>query len=192
VGPLRYHYQETLYETHSTGVLRCRCTPLGAHVLFAYAPLLGSLAPCTTWSSEFISWVVHDLRFAKSSASAGLYPENCTVCDTRFHMAAWEFDFVKCAICSEWKHALGGESLHGSQLACAASVHEQVHAFGYCRSLLPRSVFSPPCGSPPLLRSSPRPISTSQLNELPRLHIWPIYLVFYQGSYQLSLWDILS
>ena len=136
-----------------TGALRCRYAPLGPHVSGAFrtvasrqprnhgfplhAPLLGSLAPCTTWSSEFISWVVHDLRIAKSSAGAGLYPENCTVCDTRFHMAAWEFDFVKCAICSEWKHALSLEVLLGSQLACAASVHEQVHAFGYCRSLLP-------------------------------------------------------
>jgi hypothetical protein len=32
-------------------------------------------------------------------------------------------------------------------------------------------------------RSSPRPISTGQLNSLLSLHIRPIYLVVYQGSY---------
>jgi hypothetical protein len=34
--------------------------------------------------------------------------------------------------------------------------------------------------------SSPRPISTSQLNALLRLHRWPINLVVYQGSYSLK------
>ena len=32
-------------------------------------------------------------------------------------------------------------------------------------------------------RSSPRPISTSQLNTLLHLHTWPINHVFYMGSY---------
>ncbi|KAF1856150.1 hypothetical protein Lal_00002525 [Lupinus albus] len=36
-------------------------------------------------------------------------------------------------------------------------------------------------------KSSPRPISTSQLKWLPILHTWPIYLVVYKGPYQLSL-----
>ena len=41
-------------------------------------------------------------------------------------------------------------------------------------------------------RTSPRPISIGQLNVLPRLHLRPINLVVYKGSYQLKLWDILS
>ncbi|KAF1855856.1 hypothetical protein Lal_00001548 [Lupinus albus] len=32
-----------------------------------------------------------------------------------------------------------------------------------------------------LIKSSPRPISTSQLKWLPILHTWPIYLVVYKG-----------
>ena len=35
-------------------------------------------------------------------------------------------------------------------------------------------------------RSSPRTISTSQLKALLPLHIWPIYLIIYKGSYQLN------
>ena len=31
--------------------------------------------------------------------------------------------------------------------------------------------------------SSPRPISISQLNTLPHLHLWPINLVVFKGSY---------
>jgi hypothetical protein len=34
--------------------------------------------------------------------------------------------------------------------------------------------------------SSPRPISTGQLNTLLRFHFRPIYLVFYQGPYPLD------
>ena len=33
------------------------------------------------------------------------------------------------------------------------------------------------------VRSSPRPISTSQLRTLLPLHIWPINLIIYEGSY---------
>ena len=33
------------------------------------------------------------------------------------------------------------------------------------------------------LRISPRPISTFQLNALPHLHLMPIYLVVFKGSY---------
>lgn len=32
-------------------------------------------------------------------------------------------------------------------------------------------------------KSSPRPISTSQLHPLQDFHIWPIYLVVYKGPY---------
>ena len=32
-------------------------------------------------------------------------------------------------------------------------------------------------------RSSPRPISTSQLHTSPRFHTWPINLIIFQGSY---------
>ena len=32
-------------------------------------------------------------------------------------------------------------------------------------------------------RTSPRPISTTQLNMLPCVHLWPINLVVYKGSY---------
>jgi hypothetical protein len=35
-------------------------------------------------------------------------------------------------------------------------------------------------------RSSPRPISTSQLKALLPLHTWPIYLIIYEGSYQVN------
>ena len=41
-------------------------------------------------------------------------------------------------------------------------------------------------------RSSPRPISTAKLNVSPRLHMQPINPVVYWGSYQITLWDILS
>ena len=34
-----------------------------------------------------------------------------------------------------------------------------------------------------IIKSSPRPISTSQLNPLLDLHTWPINLVIYKGSY---------
>src|SRR5690606_39495330 len=37
-------------------------------------------------------------------------------------------------------------------------------------------------------RSSPRPISTGQLNALLRLHFRPINLVIFQGSY--PLWEV--
>ena len=35
-------------------------------------------------------------------------------------------------------------------------------------------------------RSSPRTISTSQLKALLPLHSWPIYLIIYEGSYQIN------
>ena len=41
-------------------------------------------------------------------------------------------------------------------------------------------------------RLSPRPISTSQLNTLLHLHLWPIYLVVFKGSYWIIPWDISS
>jgi len=37
-----------------------------------------------------------------------------------------------------------------------------------------------------LLRSSPRTISTGQLKPSLTLHLRPIYLIFYEGSYQLN------
>ena len=42
------------------------------------------------------------------------------------------------------------------------------------------------------LWSSPRPISTLQLNTSPCLHFEPIYLVVFKGSYLIIQWDILS
>jgi hypothetical protein len=41
--------------------------------------------------------------------------------------------------------------------------------------------------SPEFLRSSPRPISTSQLNTLLHLHSWPINHVVYMGSYPFTV-----
>ena len=41
-------------------------------------------------------------------------------------------------------------------------------------------------------RSSPRPISISKLNTLLYLHLWPIYLVVFKGSYFISEWEISS
>lgn len=43
-----------------------------------------------------------------------------------------------------------------------------------------------------LSRSSPRPISIGQLNTLRHLHLRPINLVVFKGSYYLTIWDILS
>ena len=43
-----------------------------------------------------------------------------------------------------------------------------------------------------LARSSPRPISTGQLHTSRRFHTRPIYLIIFQGSYQLMLWEISS
>ena len=40
------------------------------------------------------------------------------------------------------------------------------------------------------IRSSPRPISIGQLNTLPCLHLQPIYLVVFKGSYLLAQWEI--
>ena len=37
-----------------------------------------------------------------------------------------------------------------------------------------------------VVKSSPRPISTSQLHRLLHFHIWPINLVIYKGPYLLS------
>ena len=37
-----------------------------------------------------------------------------------------------------------------------------------------------------LLKSSPRPISTSPLKRLLALHSWPIYLIVYEGPYQIE------
>ena len=37
-----------------------------------------------------------------------------------------------------------------------------------------------------LFKSSPRPISTSQLKRLLPLHTWPINLVIYKGPYQIN------
>ena len=42
-----------------------------------------------------------------------------------------------------------------------------------------------------LIKSSPRPISSIKLNPLPSLHTYPIYLVFFKGSYCLT-WDTSS
>ena len=38
--------------------------------------------------------------------------------------------------------------------------------------------------------TSPRPISTAKLNISRCLHMQPINLVVYKGSYQINLWDI--
>ena len=46
---------------------------------------------------------------------------------------------------------------------------------------LPPFFFPYPLKKP--LRISPRPISTFQLNVLPHLHLMPIYLVVFKGSY---------
>ena len=43
-----------------------------------------------------------------------------------------------------------------------------------------------------ILWSSPRPISTAKLNASRHLHTQPINLVVLKGSYQLTLWEILS
>ena len=43
-----------------------------------------------------------------------------------------------------------------------------------------------------IIRSSPRPISIGQLNTLLYLHLRPINHIVYVGSYQLTLWEILS
>ena len=43
-----------------------------------------------------------------------------------------------------------------------------------------------------VLWSSPRPISIGKLNALLHLHIRPINLVVFKGSYYLTIWDILS
>jgi hypothetical protein len=40
--------------------------------------------------------------------------------------------------------------------------------------------------------SSPRPISTGQLNTLPCFHFRPIDLVVYEGPYLVSQWEISS
>ena len=42
-----------------------------------------------------------------------------------------------------------------------------------------------------LLKSSPRPISTSQLHGLLHFHIWPIYLVVYKGPYFFRMTDLI-
>ena len=41
-------------------------------------------------------------------------------------------------------------------------------------------------------RSSPRPISTAQLKELPLLHLRPINQMVSLGSYPVTRWEILS
>ena len=42
------------------------------------------------------------------------------------------------------------------------------------------------------VRSSPRPISTSPLKALLPLHFWPIYLIFFEGPYQIhSVGDLI-
>ena len=43
-----------------------------------------------------------------------------------------------------------------------------------------------------IFRKSPRPISISRLKMLPLLHLWPIYVVFCDGTYWLVSWEILS
>ena len=40
--------------------------------------------------------------------------------------------------------------------------------------------------------SSPRPISIAKLNVSPHLHLQPINLVVFKGSYLITQWDILS
>ena len=42
------------------------------------------------------------------------------------------------------------------------------------------------------LRSRPRPISTGPLHMSPCFHSRPIYLLIFQGSYQITLWEISS
>ena len=39
---------------------------------------------------------------------------------------------------------------------------------------------------------SPRPISIRQLHALPRFHTEPINLIVFEGSYQLTLWEVSS
>ena len=41
------------------------------------------------------------------------------------------------------------------------------------------------------VKSSPRPISTSQLSGLRHLHIWPIYLIIYKGPYFFRMTDLI-
>ena len=40
-------------------------------------------------------------------------------------------------------------------------------------------------------KSSPRPISTSQLHRLLHFHIWPIYLIIYKGPYFFRMTDLI-
>ena len=42
-----------------------------------------------------------------------------------------------------------------------------------------------------VVKSSPRPISTSQLHGLLHFHIWPIYLVVYKGPYFFRMTDLI-
>ena len=42
-----------------------------------------------------------------------------------------------------------------------------------------------------LFKSSPRPISTSQLSGLRHLHTWPIYLIIYKGPYFFRMTDLI-
>ena len=46
------------------------------------------------------------------------------------------------------------------------------------------------CKEEPIKRTSPRPISTAKLNTSLCVHLQPINLVVFKGSYQLSLWEI--
>ena len=46
------------------------------------------------------------------------------------------------------------------------------------------------CKEEPIKRTSPRPISTAKLKTSLCVHLKPINLVVFKGSYQLSLWEI--
>ena len=67
------------------------------------------------------------------------------------------------------------------------SIKHQPSSCHFLNSLWFEGMFPQNCTEGFFFKSSPRPISTSQLNPLPDLHIWPIYLIFFKGPYQLAL-----
>ena len=86
--------------------------------------------------------------------------------------------------------------------ACALPLEHLENCIGFRKSLSMHMVVPLPCGRVTpcacvercafsVLRSSPRPISTGQLNTLLRLHLRPINLVVFKGSYFFRMGDLI-
>ena len=88
-----------------------------------------------------------------------------------------------CSIASVLVHHQGLEpGTHWLRVSCSTNWANGAYPLAHSKSNNENSTFQ----EPKILWSSPRPISTPELNVSPHLHSEPIYLVVFKGSYLIN------